>query len=134
MTLESLTDGLTAACLDTGDKISAGEARRLACRAGIIPAVLDGGSTVLDLGRRRRLHTPAQRLALALRDRGCTATGCDRPPAWCHAHHDHPWSRGGTTTLANGRLLCPRHHTLAHDQRYQMKTTTHGKVTFTRRT
>ena len=31
-------------------------------------------------------------------------------------------------------LLCPRHHTLAHDDRYQMKNAPGGKVTFTRRT
>jgi hypothetical protein len=134
MTLDSLTDGLRAAGLCDGTRLSAGEARRLACRAGVIPAVLGGPSTVLDLGRRRRLHTETQRVALGLPDRGCTATGCDRPPAWCHAHHDHPWSHGGGTSLRNGRLLCPRHHTLAHDQRYRMEPGTNGKVTFTRRT
>jgi len=30
-------------------------------------------------------------------------------------------------------MLCPRHHTLAHDNRYQLKTDEHGHVTFTRR-
>jgi len=71
---------------------------------------------------------------MGLRDRGCTTTGCDRPPAICQAHHDRPWSRGGPTNLATGRLLCQRHHTLAHDHRYQTKPAKNGKVTFTRRT
>ncbi len=71
--------------LDTGGQISAAEAHRLACAAAIIPAVLDGTSEVLDVGRQRRLHTHAQRVALTLRDRGCTAVGCDRPPAKTHA-------------------------------------------------
>jgi len=31
-------------------------------------------------------------------------------------------------------MLCPRHHTLAHDCRYQLKTDKRGKVTFSRRT
>ena len=35
---------------------------------------------------------------------------------------------------AVGRLLCTRHHALAHDRRYQMKSGPGGKVTFTRRT
>ena len=118
MTLEPLLGGLAAASLDTGGHLSPGEARRLACRAGIIPAVLDGASQVLDLGRERRFHTEPQRIALAHRDRGCTAEGCDAPPGLCHAHHDQPWSRGGTTDTTTGRLLCPRHHTLAHDPRY----------------
>ncbi|MGI8645269.1 MAG: HNH endonuclease signature motif containing protein, partial [Nocardioides sp.] len=67
MGLDALFGGLGAASLDTGGRISAGEARRLACRAGIIPAVLGGPSQVLDLGRKTRFHTGPQRIALALR-------------------------------------------------------------------
>jgi hypothetical protein len=114
MTLDSLLGGLKAAQLDTGERISAGEARRLACAAGIIPAVLDGKSQVLDLGRKKRFHSTAQRIALGLDQRGCTADGCDWPPGLCHAHHDLPWSKGGPTSVSNGRLLCPRHHAMAH--------------------
>ncbi len=54
MELETLLGGLKAASLDTGGRISAGQARRLACQAGIIPVVLGGG-----VGRpRRRPQTP----------------------------------------------------------------------------
>ncbi len=134
MTLESLMGGLAAASLDAGERISAGEARRLACEAGIIPAVLGGASDVLDIGRKRRYHSEPQRIALALRDAGCTTIGCDRPPAMCHAHHDIPWSRGGPTDLKTGRLLCPRHHTLAHHADYRTRHLPGGKVQFTRRT
>ncbi len=119
MTLDSLLGGLRAASIDTGEQMSADEARRLACSAGIIPVVLGGASQVLDLGRRRRLHTESQRVALTLRDGGCTADGCDRPAAMCEAHHDRPWSRGGGTSLRNARLLCSRHHHLAHDPQYR---------------
>ena len=114
MTLEALVGGLKAAQLDTAERISAGEARRLACQAGIIPAVLDGKSKILDLGRKRRFHSEAQRIALGIEQGGCTAEGCDWPPGLCHAHHDAPWSTGGATSLTNGRLLCPRHHAFAH--------------------
>ena len=144
MTLEQLLTGLPgsdkAALLDTGDLISAATARRLACEAGLIPAVLGARSQPLDLGRKTRFHTEPQRTALTLRDRGCTADGCDWPPGMCHAHHKTPWSQGGHTSLDEGILLCPRHHTLAHDATYQMTTatpagsTTGPKVTFTRRT
>lgn len=132
--LDTLMGGLRAASLDTGERISAGEARRLACRAGIIPIVMGGPSVVLDVGRRRRLHSEPQRIALGLRDGGCTAAGCDVPPGLCHAHHDVPWSRGGGTSLANGRLLCPRHHRLVHDPAFQHSLDKHGKVRFSRRT
>ncbi|MQW76753.1 DUF222 domain-containing protein [Nocardioides sp. dk4132] len=133
MTLDSLLGGLRAAHLHTGETISATEARRLACEAGIVPAVLDGQGRPLDVGRKRRLHTKAHRVALALRDGGCTAEGCDWPPGLCHAHHDLPWSRGGTTSVVNGRLLCPRHHARAHDPAYETKTLAGGKLTFHRR-
>ena len=57
MDLDTLMGGLKAAHLDTGETISPGAARRLACQAGIIPAVLDGKSQVLDLGRGKRYYT-----------------------------------------------------------------------------
>ena len=133
MDLETLVGGLKAASLDTGEKISADQARKLACEAGIIPAVLGGASQVLDLGRRRRFHTGSQRIALALEQGGCTAQGCDWPPGMCHAHHDVPWSRGGPTSLRQGRLLCPRHHARAHDPTYDTTRLPGGKVAFTRR-
>ena len=126
--------GLKAAQLCDGTRISAGEARRLACRAGIVPIVLGGASEPLDVGRQRRFHTKPMRVAMGVRDGGCTTLGCDRPPSMCHVHHDQPWATGGDTNPATGRLLCPRHHTLAHDPRYQQKPAPGGKITFTRRT
>ncbi|WP_447645828.1 DUF222 domain-containing protein [Nocardioides zeae] len=97
MTLESLLGGLASASLDSGGTISAGEARRLACGAGLIPAVLGTTSDVLDLGRTARFHTRAMRLSMATRDKCCVAEGCDRPPHQCHAHHLTGWSAGGHT-------------------------------------
>ena len=92
MPLESLMGGLKAAQLDTGETISAALARRLACEAGIIPAVLGGESQVLDLGRKTRFHHQAQRIALAIEAGGCQVEGCDWPPGLCHMHHPIPWS------------------------------------------
>ncbi|WP_395692654.1 DUF222 domain-containing protein [Nocardioides sp.] len=116
ISLESLLGQLERAgvVLDTGHKISAAEARRLACQAGIIPAVLGGASQVLDMGRKRRFHTEPQRIAIMLRDGHCTHDGCDAPAWMCHVHHDGPWSAGGGTSVARGRLLCPRHHGQHH--------------------
>lgn len=115
MTLESLMGGLAKASLDTGEVISAATARRLACEAGIIPMVLGGKSEVLDVGRRRRFHTKAQRLAIAQRDKTCAAPGCDAPPGRCQVHHVIPWSKGGATNVKDGTLYCSGHHAMAHD-------------------
>ncbi|WP_370194769.1 DUF222 domain-containing protein [Nocardioides sp.] len=115
MTIDSLMGGLAAAALDTGEIISAGAARRLACEAGVIPMVLGGKSEVLDVGRRRRFHTKAQRLAIAQRDKTCVVGGCDAPPSRCHVHHVIPWSEGGSTSVKDGRLYCSAHHAMVHD-------------------
>ena len=109
-----LLGGLKAAHLDTGQTISAALARRLACEAGIIPAILDGQSRVLDLGRKRRFHNHAQRVLATLEQHGCTAEGCDTPPGMCHLHHPIPWSQGGGTDR-DALMLCPKHHRTAHD-------------------
>ena len=132
--LEALVEGLGSAELATGAKISAGEARRLACNAHLVPAVLGGKSEVLDLGRARRLFSPAQRKAMTIRDRGCRATGCDIPAAWTEAHHLRPWSTGGKTDLADGVLLCSWHHHRAHDKRYDHTRMPNGDIRFHRRT
>jgi hypothetical protein len=129
---DSLVGGLKAAKLDTGERISASLARRLACQAGIIPAVLGGRSQVLDLGRKTRFHTEAQRIAKTLEAGGCEADGCDRPPGMCHLHHPVRWVDGGRTDR-DGIMICPWHHARARDTRYQMKKLPTGKYTFNRR-
>ena len=116
-----LRRGLGEATLDTGAAISSGEARRLACNAGILPMVLAGDSQILDLGRRERLFDRYQRLGLAHRDRGCVFPRCDRPAAWCEAHHLRSWSQGGPTDVDNGALLCPFHHHLIHQGDWQIQ-------------
>jgi hypothetical protein len=132
--LDTLLSGIGVATTSTGDRITAGEARRLACQAGIIPVVLGGKSEILDLGRTRRLVSDAIRKALNLRDQGCTATGCSMPAEFCEAHHVVPWSRGGKTSLADCKLLCPFHHHRAHDPAWQVHHHANGKTDFTRRT
>ena len=120
-TLDAIRTGLAAAGLDTGAHISAGQARRLACNAGIIPVVLDGNSVPLDLGRTQRLHTTAQRRALATLYDTCGIAGCERPFAWCEIHHPFTWGDGGPTDLANALPLCGHHHRRAHDDRYDLR-------------
>jgi hypothetical protein len=132
--LDTLTGKLhNAGVLDTGERISPGLARRLACAGRVIPVVLGGRSQVLDVGRARRLFTRAQLLALTLRDGGCVTEGCDWPPWLCHAHHWQRWAGGGPTDLANGGLLCPRHHARAHDPTYETTRHPNGTVSFHRR-
>jgi hypothetical protein len=133
MTLDTLMGGLQAARLDTGERISPGAARRLACQAGIIPAVLGANSVVLDLGRKTRYHTDYQRLAKTVEVGGCEVDGCDQPPGRCHLHHPVRWADGGHTNR-DGIMICPWHHHRAHDTRYEMTRLPTGRYGFNRRT
>jgi len=112
---------LGLATLDDGGLLGGATARRLACDAGIIPAVLGGSGQVLDVGRERRLIAGPLRRALVLRDRGCAFPACDRPPRWCDGHHVVHWADGGSTSLDNGVLLCGHHHRLIHHSDWQVR-------------
>ena len=105
-------DCLRAGVLDSGEHVTAGQLRTLACDAEILPAILGSNSEILDVGRAQRLVTPPIRAALNLRDQGCVFPGCDVPAIVCHAHHVVPWWAGGPTSLQNLVLVCPHHHNL----------------------
>ena len=134
MDLETLMGDLKAAKLDTGEHISPGAVRRLACEAGITAAVLNGKSQVLDLGRKKRFATDYQRIAKTIEAGGCEIESCDAPPGITHAHHKKRWIDGGTTNLDDLIMICPPHHSRAHDQRYAMTQLPTGRYCFTRRT
>jgi hypothetical protein len=77
-----------------------------------------------------RLFQKKLRRLLEHRDGGCAFPGCDRPPAWCHAHHIVPWSKGGPTTLGNGVLLCGYHHRLVHQGQWTVRLARDGLPEF----
>lgn len=124
-----LRSTVAAATLTTGERISAGQLRRLACSHGILPAVLGGTGVPVDLGRSQRLFSTAQRDALAVMDGGCVVPGCDRPPAWCEAHHGgSPFADGGRTNLDEGYLLCSSHHHDAHQRKWRFRRAPGGRA------
>ena len=101
--------------------------KELACDARILPAIFNARGQPLWVGRAKRLATPAQRISLIARDRGCVGYGAD--PAWCQAHHIIPWSAGGKTDIDNLVLLCSRCHHRVHDQNWQKQPTPNGNHT-----
>jgi Domain of unknown function (DUF222)/HNH endonuclease len=93
-----------------------GLAGRLGAAVTLLPPALGGAPTQpLEVGRATRVVSAAQRTALAVRDGGCVFPGCDRPVAWCEAHHLRHWLHGGATDLANLVLLCRAHHRAVHE-------------------
>ncbi len=132
MTLDDLTSRTGAATTmgttEAGMALAPETARRIACDAGVVPAVLGSRSEMLELGQRLRLFTLGQVRALWLRDRGCTFPGCGAPAFWCDAHHLRHWVDGGPTGVTNGALLCARHHTVVHRDRLAGWATAEGVV------
>ncbi|MFL6130642.1 MAG: DUF222 domain-containing protein [Mycobacteriales bacterium] len=128
--LTTLVTGIGAATLEDGTPISPAAARRIACDAQIVPAVLGTRGEPLDVGRSRRLFTGPLRRALVLRDRGCAFPGCDRPSRWCEAHHIVPWAMGGATAARNGVLLCGHHHRLVEQGDWQVALAADGVPEF----
>lgn len=112
--LDALRREVAVGQLDTGGLLTTEALRRLACDAQILPAVLNGASVPIDVGRARRLYTGAARQAVLLRDGGCAFPGCDRPGRWCHIHHIVSWLDGGPTDRDNGVALCGHHHRVVH--------------------
>jgi hypothetical protein len=106
----------------SGESLSIGTVRALACEQGTQTALIDSLGNVLDLGREQRLYSRHQRVALAIRDGGCIWTGCERPPSWCEAHHiDHYARDKGRTDLDRGVLLCKHHHLKLHNEGWQIR-------------
>jgi hypothetical protein len=80
---------------------------------GAVVTSIDGRNG-LDRGRRLRVCTPTQYLALLVRDGRCRWPGCTIPASWCDADHLHSWEHGGLTDLNNLWLLCSHHHSEKH--------------------
>lgn len=89
-------------------------AQTMACDADLVPVLTGPDRTPLDVGHTIYQFPTKQRTAIIERDRHCTLGTCTAPPAWCHVHHLHPYSRGGPTSTTNGALLCGPHHRYVH--------------------
>jgi hypothetical protein len=79
-------------------------------RIAALAATLLGTRIPLAVGRTARTATPAQRRALAVRDKGCIFPGCGIPAEACQSHHVEDWAAGGHTDLPSLALLCWAHH------------------------
>lgn len=107
----------------TGEPVPASFAAKLLCDGFVRVARQAPNGEILDLGRRRRLFTTAQRRAIFTRDKHYRAPGCRAPVRWCETHHAQPWSEGGPTDVDHGILLCSFHHHEVHRGRLSV---THG--------
>ncbi len=122
---DTLTGQLTNAGLIDDTPIDVDELRRIACDAGVIPAIFNAEGAPLYLGRKQRAATQTQRLALQARDKHCV--GCGIRATACESHHILWWEHGGTTDITNLVLLCRSCHTKIHKHSHTLTTNSQGK-------
>jgi hypothetical protein len=102
---------VTDAAADTAtDRAGTPLVHSAAARIAALASTLLGTRIPLAVGRTARTATPAQRRALATRDKGCIMPGCAIPAEACQTHHVQDWAGGGPTDLPNMALLCWAHH------------------------
>ncbi len=90
--------------LATGQMLPVSSVHRLARISTLVRLVMDVDGQVLDMGRKVRLATPAQRRAVYARYATCWIDGCPLPATMCQIDHADNWSNGGLTDL---KLLGP---------------------------
>jgi len=100
----------SGACPDTAGAPGSGGPPTASARIAALASTLLGTRNPLAVGRTARTATPAQRRALAARDRGCIIPGCAIPAEACQTHHVIEWSDNGATDLPNMALVCWAHH------------------------
>ncbi len=111
---DDAADQLADARLLDGTPLTPSELLHIALDADILPALFDSKGHPLWLGHKVRTASVAQRVALAIRDRGCVI--CGAANSYCQAHHVLFWEHGGPTNIDNLVLLCSDcHHKQIHE-------------------
>jgi hypothetical protein len=84
---------------------------RLSRHARHYLAIFDKGKA-LALYSTKRLASPAQRIVLYAKDRGCSAPGCTVPGYYCEVHHVTDWATCHTTDIEDLTFACGPQHLL----------------------
>ncbi|MBV9515364.1 MAG: HNH endonuclease [Mycobacteriaceae bacterium] len=73
-------------------------------------------SRELYLGKTKRIATPAQRIVLHAKDRGCTRPGCTVPGYQCQVHHVDEWAAHRRTDIDTLTFACESDHRLLDEE------------------
>jgi hypothetical protein len=112
--------GAPAGQLESGGPLPAESVRRLACDSAIT-RITGLGELEHEITHSSRTIPSSTRRALIARDQHCVFPGCDRPAAWCDAHHLKFWADGGSSKLENLCLLCEAHHRKVHEEGWRLE-------------
>jgi hypothetical protein len=111
-TLQELEAGAGKALTGGGTLLPMSDVIRLGSHAHHYLAIFDKGKA-LALYHTRRLASPAQRIVLHAKDRGCTFPGCTVPGYLCEVHHNNPYATNPVTDINHLSFACGPNHKLA---------------------
>jgi hypothetical protein len=111
-TLQELEKSAGRGLTGGGTLLPMSDVIRLGSHAHHYLAIFDNGKA-LALYHTKRLASPAQRIVLYARDRGCTFPGCTIPGYLCQVHHDDPYANNPVTDVNTLTLVCHPNHPLA---------------------
>jgi hypothetical protein len=111
-TLHELEAGAGRGLTGGGTLLPMSDVIRLGSHAHHYLAIFDKGKA-LALYHTKRLASPAQRIVLYAKDRGCTFPGCTIPGYLCEVHHCDPYATNPVTDINQLTFGCGPNHALA---------------------
>jgi Domain of unknown function (DUF222) len=128
-TLTELESAAGRAVTGGGTLLPMSDVIRMASHAYHYLAIFDQHTgEALYLGRTRRCASPAQRIVLHARDRGCTAPGCSVPGYGCQVHHIDGWAKADGQTNIDAEVLACKGHNLMAEDGWTVRMTANGRV------
>jgi hypothetical protein len=125
-TLQELEAGAGKALTGGGTLLPMSDVIRLGSHAHHYLAIFDKGKA-LALYHTRRLASPAQRIVLHAKDRGCTFPGCSVPGYLCEVHHCNRYATNPVTDVNDLTFGCGPNHKLA-EQGWTTRKNSHGQT------
>jgi hypothetical protein len=89
------------------------------------PGIFDKGKA-LALYHAKRLASPARRIVLYAKDRGCTAPGCTVPGYYSEVHHVVGYAVCGCTDVNNLAFGCGTQHHIVQPGGWTTRKNSHG--------
>jgi hypothetical protein len=111
-TLRELEASSGKALTGGGTLLPMSDVIRLAGHAHHYLAIFNNGKA-LALYHTKRLASPAQRIVLYAKDRGCSFPGCTVPGYLCEVHHRDPYATNPVTDINELTFACGPNHNLA---------------------
>ncbi len=125
-TLQELEAGAGKGLTGGGTLLPMSDVIRLASHAHHYLAIFDKGKA-LALYHTKRLASPAQRIVLYAKDRGCSRPACDVPGYFTEVHHCTPYAKCRTTDVNDLTLACGGDHPL-NEQGWTTRKNAHGET------